>query len=723
MGCGASKPTKVEPQQQAKTADEAAQQQAPLPAADPKPKAEPAAEERKPTEETPTPMPEPEPAKPAVAEEKPAPVPQAAPKEPEPEAKAEEPKPEEVAPPEPAAPAVDENALPMEDKQLIFVIGGPGTGATEQCAKLVETYKCNHLVMGSLMRAEVLSESADGKSIGQMINDGKIIPAPVYATLFGKAISGTRVDKADKGSPSAAFLLDGFPRSADNAKLFEEQVGKPSAAIVLSVPEAIALERLKDKAPAAGKDLAAEEAANAKRMAAYAKRTVPMVAALEKGGLPVHHVNAAADDALVLKAMAVALGWAEGPAPPETVVEGAGAAGGDEDSKLVPSFSFHPAENTKLASVTGAKAGGRPAPDTRKAIVVLGDKTEVMAAACAKLRADHGYTEVALSAVLEAEIAAGSPEGVALKADVDAGKLIDPARAGQLLDAYMKEEGPYVIKGTGAAMGVLNLLSRTRGLAPQAFCFGAPADGEAPLAAAYKAGGRELHDVTAEEGGAAADEMLTTLGADGAASSAAASMPQAKDVIFVLGGPGSGKGTQCALLAQHLGYTHFSAGDLLRAEVESGSAQGVMIEEMIKEGKIVPAQTTIDLLKKAMGAQAGPYLIDGFPRSMDNVKAFEDQVGVPPNVLFFDVSEEVLEARLLERAKTSGRADDNKESIMKRFKTFQSQSLPVVEYLATISKVHKIKGEGGKAQVFAEVCAALGHTPPELPAEDAPTAE
>jgi len=98
-------------------------------------------------------------------------------------------------------------------------------------------------------------------------------------------------------------------------------------------------------------------------------------------------------------------------------------------------------------------------------------------------------------------------------------------------------------------------------------------------------------------------------------------------------------------------------------------------------------------------------------------------VGVPPNVLFFDVSEEVLEARLLERAKTSGRADDNKESIMKRFKTFQSQSLPVVEYLATISKVHKIKGEGGKAQVFAEVCAALGHTPPELPAEDAPTAE
>ncbi|KAJ1624566.1 adenylate kinase-domain-containing protein, partial [Pavlovales sp. CCMP2436] len=97
-------------------------------------------------------------------------------------------------------------------------------------------------------------------------------------------------------------------------------------------------------------------------------------------------------------------------------------------------------------------------------------------------------------------------------------------------------------------------------------------------------------------------------------------------VIFVLGGPGSGKGTQCALLAKRHGFAHFSAGDLLRDEVASGSAEGRAIREMIKEGKIVPAQTTIDLLQKAMRGRAGPYLIDGFPRSMDNAKSFEEQV-------------------------------------------------------------------------------------------------
>ncbi|KAL0856218.1 hypothetical protein Bca101_061371 [Brassica carinata] len=71
-------------------------------------------------------------------------------------------------------------------------------------------------------------------------------------------------------------------------------------------------------------------------------------------------------------------------------------------------------------------------------------------------------------------------------------------------------------------------------------------------------------------------------------------------VIFVLGGPGSGKGTQCAYIVEHFGYTHLSAGDLLRAEIKSGSENGTMIQNMIKEGKIVPSEVTIKLLQKAI---------------------------------------------------------------------------------------------------------------------------
>ena len=144
-------------------------------------------------------------------------------------------------------------------------------------------------------------------------------------------------------------------------------------------------------------------------------------------------------------------------------------------------------------------------------------------------------------------------------------------------------------------------------------------------------------------------------------------------VIFVLGGPGAGKGTQCGRLVDKYGYTHLSAGDLLRAERKSGSDQGQMIDEYIKEGKIVPVEVTVRLLTQAMQADGGKrFLVDGFPRNTNNVSGWQQVVRDSINlggVLFYDCPEETMEARLLERGKTSGRTDDNIESIRKRFRT------------------------------------------------------
>ncbi|KAF3445323.1 hypothetical protein FNV43_RR10499 [Rhamnella rubrinervis] len=120
-------------------------------------------------------------------------------------------------------------------------------------------------------------------------------------------------------------------------------------------------------------------------------------------------------------------------------------------------------------------------------------------------------------------------------------------------------------------------------------------------------------------------------------------------VVFVLGGPGSGKGTQCANIVQHFGFTHLSAGDLLRAEIKSGSENGTMIQNMIKEGKIVPSETQIE----------------------------------PAFVLFFDCAEEEMEKRLL------GREDDNIETIRKRFKVFLESSLPVIQHYESKGKVRR----------------------------------
>ncbi|XP_073155856.1 UMP-CMP kinase 3-like [Henckelia pumila] len=174
-------------------------------------------------------------------------------------------------------------------------------------------------------------------------------------------------------------------------------------------------------------------------------------------------------------------------------------------------------------------------------------------------------------------------------------------------------------------------------------------------------------------------------------------------VVFVLGGPGSGKGTQCANIVEHFGYTHLSAGDLLRAEIKSGSENGNMIDNMIKEGKIVPSEVTIKLLQKAIQENGNDkFLIDGFPRNEENRAAFESVTGIEPEfVLFFDCSEGEMETRLLNR--NQGRVDDNIETIRKRFKVFLESSLPVIEYYNAKGKVRKIDAAKPIEKVFESV--------------------
>ncbi|XP_042003152.1 UMP-CMP kinase 3-like isoform X1 [Salvia splendens] len=182
------------------------------------------------------------------------------------------------------------------------------------------------------------------------------------------------------------------------------------------------------------------------------------------------------------------------------------------------------------------------------------------------------------------------------------------------------------------------------------------------------------------------------------------SLPDKKPtVVFVLGGPGSGKGTQCANIVQHFGYTHLSAGDLLRAEQNSGSENGEMIKNMIKDGQIVPSEVTVKLLLWAMEESGNDkFLIDGFPRNEENRAAFESVTGIEPEfVLFFDCPEEEMEKRVLNR--NQGRADDNIESIRKRFKVYTQSSLPVIEYYDSKGKVRKIDASKPVEEVFEAV--------------------
>ncbi|XP_013196225.2 UMP-CMP kinase [Amyelois transitella] len=181
------------------------------------------------------------------------------------------------------------------------------------------------------------------------------------------------------------------------------------------------------------------------------------------------------------------------------------------------------------------------------------------------------------------------------------------------------------------------------------------------------------------------------------------------EVVFVLGAPGAGKGTQCSLISKEYGFVHLSAGDLLREERQRpGSEYGEMIEQCIRNGEIVPVEVTCSLLHKAMQKSGQTrFLVDGFPRNKDNLEGWTREMADKTKllfVLFFECSKDLCTERCLGRgAAGSGRSDDNLESLMKRFNTYLNDTMPIIEHYEKQGLVRKINAEVAPDQVFEEV--------------------
>ncbi|KAL1423584.1 hypothetical protein MTO96_020965 [Rhipicephalus appendiculatus] len=179
-------------------------------------------------------------------------------------------------------------------------------------------------------------------------------------------------------------------------------------------------------------------------------------------------------------------------------------------------------------------------------------------------------------------------------------------------------------------------------------------------------------------------------------------------VVFVFGGPGSGKGTQCDKIVAKYGFTHISSGDLLRAEVASGSDRGKQINDIMKAGELAPLDMILQLIKETIQKDlptAKGFLLDGYPRNVEQGERFESDVCKCTNLIYFEVSDDTMHARLLKRGQTSGRVDDNEATIVKRIKTFHDESEPVLDKYKDI--VHKISAEGDPDKVFASVTALM----------------
>lgn len=179
-------------------------------------------------------------------------------------------------------------------------------------------------------------------------------------------------------------------------------------------------------------------------------------------------------------------------------------------------------------------------------------------------------------------------------------------------------------------------------------------------------------------------------------------------IVWVLGGPGSGKGTQCDLIVERLGFTHISSGDLLRAEARSGSDRGRQLNQIMEMGDLVPLETVLRLLEEAMAAARSTskgFLVDGFPRDLEQADQFEQHIGPCTRILYFEVSDETMRARLLKRGLTSGRVDDNEETIQRRIQTFHRASEPVIA--AYEDRCVRINAENTVEEIYDEACSAL----------------
>ena len=155
----------------------------------------------------------------------------------------------------------------------------------------------------------------------------------------------------------------------------------------------------------------------------------------------------------------------------------------------------------------------------------------------------------------------------------------------------------------------------------------------------------------------------------------------------ILGGaPGSGKGTLSDIIVKNYGLQHLSTGDVLRAEIASGSKLGQEINDIISLGNLIPDAQMIQLLQNYIAnlpAGCKGVIFDGFPRTVDQAYALTemlDQHNMDAYMLDLYAEEDVIIERLLNRGKTGGRADDNLETIKKRLRIYNETTRPISDY-------------------------------------------
>ncbi len=211
--------------------------------------------------------------------------------------------------------------------------------------------------------------------------------------------------------------------------------------------------------------------------------------------------------------------------------------------------------------------------------------------------------------------------------------------------------------------------------------------------------------------------------------------------VILLGPPGAGKGTQAVKIAAKYDIPHISTGDIFRANIKEGTPLGKQAQDYINKGLLVPDELTCGLVEDRISKDdcAAGYLLDGFPRTVFQAERFDEVLAARgqsiDHVIDIEVPEEILLPRMMGRRvcrkcgkpyhvvtmppKVEGvcdvcggevyqRADDKEETVLNRFRVYQEQTSPLIEYYENTGKLAVVNGDQRPDAVFEAICAVLG---------------
>jgi adenylate kinase len=184
--------------------------------------------------------------------------------------------------------------------------------------------------------------------------------------------------------------------------------------------------------------------------------------------------------------------------------------------------------------------------------------------------------------------------------------------------------------------------------------------------------------------------------------------------IVLFGPPGAGKGTQSEKLIDKYRLVHLSTGDIFRSNIKGETELGNLAKSYMDKGELVPDSVTISMLQREVEKypEAKGFIFDGFPRTSAQAEALDTFLQSKNTaiscMLALEVEEEELIKRLLNRAKTSGRADDADEAIVRnRISVYNRETAPVADFYKAQGKYRGIAGMGSVEEIFDRLCAAV----------------